>query len=267
MGMYWQLENITPARAQKILDTNKVNRHLNRGTVLAYAEDIKNDRWDSQTTACIALDKQGNLKDGQHRLNAIIMANKPVKMWVCYGVGDNVVFDCGRARSLTDYMRITYPSIDKKYTNNTILAMIRALVVSCRNNSQQKVTPHECEDFLFEHKDDFDKFFNVIPYGMKSAKLSVTLVILSMYMAYKSGVSLDDLAHFYSVLITGMGEGKQDFPIIAYRNYLLNLNTTVKISDSEIRKCQGAIKKYLTNSGLKRVYEPHELIYPYPYRG
>jgi hypothetical protein len=266
MGMNWKLETITPAKAQKILDTNMVNRHLNRGTVLAYAEDIKNGRWDTQTTACIAIDKYGNLKDGQHRLNAIILADKPVKMWVCYGVGDNVVFDCGRTRSLTDYMRITYPDIDKRYTNNTNLAMIRAIVVACRHNAAQKVTPHECEDFLFEHKDDFDAFFDAIPYGAKSAKLSVTLVLLSMFMAYKSGVALEDLAHFYSVLVSGMGEGKRDFPIIAYRNYLLNLNNTVKMSDAEIRKCQGAIKKYLTNSGLKRVYEPREIIYPYPYR-
>lgn len=263
--MNWNLERISPEKARQILKTNKVNRNLNAGTVRAYAEDIKNGRWDTNTTSCIAISTKGELKDGQHRLNAIILANKPVQMWVCRGVGDNVVFDCGRNRSLADYMRINHPNIDKRYTNNTVLSMVRCLVIAKRNNSQQKVTQHECEDFLFEHINDFDEFFDKIPLR-KLQKLSVTLVYLSMFMAYKGGVSLEDLNHFFSVLLNGMGEGSKDFPIIAYRNYLLNLNTTVKISEAEIRKCQGAIKKYLTKSGLKRVYEPQELIWEYPYK-
>lgn len=263
--MNWKLENITPEKAEQMLKQNKVNRTLNRGTVLAYAEDIKNDRWDTNTTACIALSNSGELKDGQHRLSAIIMANKPVMMWVCRGVGDNVVFDCGRNRSLSDYMRINHPNMDKKYTNFTVLSVVRALVIATRNNSQQRVTQHECEDFIFEHIEDLDEFFRVIPLR-KIQKVSVTLVYLGMFMAYKGGVPLDELKHFADVLFSGMSESAKDFPIIAYRNYLLNMPTTVKISDIELRKCQGAIKKYLTRSGLKRVYEPKELVWKYPYK-
>lgn len=263
-NMFWKLETITPEKARKLLAGNTVNRNLNRGTVIAYAEDMKKDRWDTETTACIAIGKNGELRDGQHRLHAVILANKPVKMWVCRGVGENVVFDCGRNRSLSDYMRIAYPDIDKKYTNTAVLAMIRALVIHARGNQQQKTTQHECEEFLFEHKKDFDEFFAVIPVR-KSAKLSVTLIYLCMFMAYKSGVSLGDLQHFFAVLMNGMSESSRDFPIIAYRNYLLNLNSTARPHEGEVKKCQGAIKKYLTKSGLKRVYEPKELIYPYPY--
>ena len=263
--MEWKLEKITPAKARDILRHNKVNRNLNKGTVIAYAEDIKNNRWDTNTTACIAISDSGELKDGQHRLSAIIMADKPVLMWVCRGVGDNVVFDCGRNRSLADFMKINYPGIDKKYTNNAVLAMIRALVIALRGNAQQKVTQHECEDYIFNHMNDLDEFFNAVPLR-KIQKVSVTLVYLGMFMAYKGGVPLSDLTHFANVLFTGMGEGSHDFPIIAYRNYLLNMNSTVRVTDGELRKCQGAIKKYLTKSGLKRVYEPKELIWDYPYK-
>ena len=264
--MKFDFERITPDKAKEMLTHNTVNRHLNKGTIVAYAEDMKNGRWDSNTTACIAISKSGDLKDGQHRLNAIILAGKPVSMWVCRGVGENVIFDCGRNRSLADYMKINHPDIENRYTNNQVLAMIRALVIAKRNNLQQKVTQHECEDFLFEHKKDFDEFLDAVPLKRGTSKVAVTVVWLSMFMAYKSGVALRDLEHFSNVLLSGMGEGSKDFPIIAYRNYLLNLNQTVKICDSELRKCQGAIKKYLTKSGLKRVYEPKELIWPYPYK-
>ena len=263
--MKFDYERITPEKAKEWLKLNKVNRNLNRGTVVAYAEDMKNGRWDTNTTACIALSKTGELKDGQHRLSAIIMANKPISMWVARGVGDKVVFDCGRNRSLTDFMRINHPDIDKKYTNNTVLAMVRSLVISARHDSQKRVTQHECEDFLFEHIKDFDAFFDAVSLR-KVQKVSVTTVYLSMFMAYKGGVPIDDISHFANILFSGMAEGSKDFPIIAYRNYLLGLNCTVKICDEEIRKCQGAIKKYLTKSGLKRVYEPKELIWPFPYK-
>ena len=263
--MEWRLEKITPEKAKAILSRNKVNRKLNKGTVVAYAEDIKNGRWDTNTTACIAIGKNGDLKDGQHRLSAIILADKPVSMWVCRGVGDNVVFDCGRNRSLGDFMKINHPELDKKFTNDRVLSMVRALVLATRGQVQWKVTQHECEDFIFEHMDDLEEFFNVIPLrGIQ--KLSVTLVYLGMFTAYKGGVPLSDLEHFSAVLFSGMSESSQDFPIIAYRNYLLNLTATVKVTELELRKCQGAIKKYITKSGLKRVYEPKELLWDYPYK-
>ena len=143
--------------------------------------------------------------------------------------------------------------------------MVRALVIATRNQSQWKVTQHECEDFIFEHFDDLEEFFSAIPLR-KVQKVTITVVYLGMYMAYKGGVPLDELTHFANVMYTGMSESSKDFPIVAYRNYLINLNATAKVSDVELRKCQGAIKKYLTKSGLKRVYEPKELIWEYPYK-
>jgi hypothetical protein len=264
----WTLEKITPEMAKKYLTRNMVNRPISSGTVRSYADDMINGRWDINTTACIAFNDKGDLKDGQHRLTAIILAGIPVLMWVCRGVGDHVVFDSGRNRKISDYMHIEHPDLDPVFHNNIALSMIKYLILHQKPNQKyirSRTSPHETESFIFEHKEDLDKFFGGFNFT-KKAKLSVTCIVLSMYMAYMGGVEMEELSHFFSVLISGMGEGSKDYPIIAYRNYLLDRDSTVPATDIEIRKCQGAIKKYLSGSGLKRIYEPKELIWDFPYK-
>lgn len=261
---------ITPREAERLLKRNRVNRPVSSGTVKAYAEDMKNGRWDTNTTSCIAFNTRGDLVDGQHRLNAIILSGVPTLMWVSYNVGDNVVFDSGRNRSLSDFMKISHPDLEPIYHNNTVLAVVRYLILSSRTGSLERrgrVTQHECEDFIFEHKHDLDTYYSKINGGIKVSKVTISLVHLTMFMAYKGGVSLDDLSHFFNVLTSGFSEeGSRDFPIIAYRKYLVERDDTAPVTIEEIKKCQGAIKKFLTNSGLKRVYIPKDLIWDFPYR-
>lgn len=74
-------ESITPAQARRWLEKNKVNRGLNLDRVNEYAHDMTLGKWEL-TEESIALDKEENLVQGQHRLNAILVANKPIKMRV-----------------------------------------------------------------------------------------------------------------------------------------------------------------------------------------
>lgn len=262
----WKLETVTPAKAKAWLELNKVNRPVSRGTVEAYANDMKNGRWDVDTDSAISFNKSGLLVNGQHRLNAIILADVPVTMWIRRGVGDHVVFDSGRNRQMTDYMKIEHPDLPSYYHNNKVLSMIKFLVISTRGETRARMSQHECEDFIAQHRDDLDTFFSVINPHTVAPKITITLNFLSLFMAYKAGVDLSELSRFWTVLTSGMSEGPKDFPVIAYRNYLLNRDSTAHVDVTEIKKCQGAIKKYLTSSGLKRVYEPKELIWDYPYK-
>ena len=72
-----KVEKITPELAREYLKKNTDNyRKLARGTVRNYAEDIKNGRWELNGET-IVFAESGVLQDGQHRLAAIIQANKP----------------------------------------------------------------------------------------------------------------------------------------------------------------------------------------------
>ena len=95
-------------------------------------------------------------------------------------------------------------------------------------------------------------------------KISIAVVYLGLFMAFMSGVSIEDIQHFYDILCTGMSTKPEEFPIIAYRNYLKDA-MYINATDMEIGRCQYALKKYLTKSCTKRTISPKELIYRYPW--
>lgn len=72
---------VTPAVAAEMLKFNTKNRKVRTDHVRRIAEDMKKGRWiDNGDT--IAFDENGNLIDGQHRLNAVIMSGITVRMIV-----------------------------------------------------------------------------------------------------------------------------------------------------------------------------------------
>ena len=83
-------------------------------------------------------------------------------------------------------------------------------------------------------------------------------------MAYMNGVDISSILDFYDVLCSGMSTKEEEFPIIAYRNHLVNSDERIATLN-EIGRCQYALKKYLTGSCTKRNIIPKDLIYPYPW--
>lgn len=94
-------EKITPALAKRWLGENRVNRPLNQRIVLQYAVDMESGAWriDGET---IKFDWDGNLIDGQHRLEACILAETPFETHVCRSLDPAVkyVIDTGYKRTL-----------------------------------------------------------------------------------------------------------------------------------------------------------------------
>lgn len=80
-----KLELITPEIAQQYLKMNTMNRKLNFAAVSRIAQSITNGKFVT-TNIGIGFDKNGVLTDGQTRLNAIVRANKSVKMFVARGL-------------------------------------------------------------------------------------------------------------------------------------------------------------------------------------
>lgn len=100
-------ELIGPAEAAQMLGTAKGNRGLNKRTVERYARDILAGHWpvNGQT---IVFSWDGVLRDGQHRLQAVIQAGKKVPFLVVRGVDpeSQITMDTGRSRSFRDYATI-----------------------------------------------------------------------------------------------------------------------------------------------------------------
>jgi hypothetical protein len=99
---------VTPAMAKEWLKKNVSNRALSQKTVNKYAEDIKNNRW-TLNGETIQFNVKGELKNGQHRLNGIVLANIPVQILVVTGIEDERAFetiDQGLARGAHTVMQL-----------------------------------------------------------------------------------------------------------------------------------------------------------------
>lgn len=107
MSLTIGMETITPSIAVRMLEHNRRNRHLNDRTITAYAQAMRDHQWLENGDA-IRFDTEGNLLDGQHRLNAIIKADATLPMLVIRGIDPaaQVTMDAGRKRTVADQLSI-----------------------------------------------------------------------------------------------------------------------------------------------------------------
>lgn len=83
---------VTPEMAKQFLKKNICNRPLSTKTVAKYAEDLKNNRWILNGEP-IQFNVKGELRNGQHRLNAIVLTGIAIQMLVVTGIEDERAFE------------------------------------------------------------------------------------------------------------------------------------------------------------------------------
>jgi hypothetical protein len=99
---------ITPEMAGDWLDSsNHDNRSIRKGHVSSLAAEINKGLWKA-THQGIAFSKTGRLVDGQHRLKAIIEADRPTVLTVFTDLNDDMfgVLDRGANRSIRDELKL-----------------------------------------------------------------------------------------------------------------------------------------------------------------
>lgn len=74
-GVTYSVELITPEMAAAWLTQNKHNRRQRRASINKYARDMSRGRWMENGTG-IAFDLDGNMIDGQHRLEGCVLSGK-----------------------------------------------------------------------------------------------------------------------------------------------------------------------------------------------
>ena len=101
---------ITPEIAADMLSRNHGNRRMSESRVLRYASDMRGQKW-RLTHQGIAFDgtmEDGELLDGQNRLNAVIRVGFPVEMMVVEHADPETFadIDTGKVRNLSDLLTI-----------------------------------------------------------------------------------------------------------------------------------------------------------------
>jgi hypothetical protein len=133
---------ITPDMAQVWLDAQPLNRPVRQSAVEMYHRAFDRGEAIASPAMPIILDRFGTLKDGQHRLWAIVMLGRPVTLWVLTGDFDLLeAYHSNLPRSLSDSLTINY-SVQNAATVASIarlvaMRMVRPLtVVSASSNGR-----------------------------------------------------------------------------------------------------------------------------------
>lgn len=157
MALKTVVEEITPAKAREYLKFNTRNyRKLSRATVKTYAEDMKNGKWELNGEP-ICFSESGMLKDGQHRLAAVILSGKTVRMNVTRGVAEEVtVYNVGKKRTNTDIARARGVDCD------SVITAVANIIVN--RFSGVKNTP-KVVDYICDHIDELNRAKRIACYG------------------------------------------------------------------------------------------------------
>lgn len=222
---------ITPDQAREILATrNGRNRAIRLNTVTKIANDIKEGRWQC-THQSIAFDENNFLLDGQHRLQAIVQANKPCEIVVTYNVSRKTfsVLDCGVSRTASD--NLAYSNVPR---SKLVAPAIKHIVLYNRFpkrtwSNLPFPTHSEIFDFYTKNAEIIDQISHlVLETTRKFTKINPTGLAVTCYLAADAGHSLTTIAAFCHGLGNGAGLCA-DNPLLIYRQFVINLKRATPV--------------------------------------
>jgi hypothetical protein len=240
---------------------NKRNRHVREGAIKNYADDMREGRWEL-THQGIAFYEDGVLADGQHRLLAVIKANRDVPFMVTHGLPKKAgaVLDQHTKRQAHDAIAIGGLADG---TNRNIVAITR-FIMSGMGVYTKPRSVHDIAWFIKKYYEVLSKVDRMV----LSKKRQVTHAgILSVYVcALLAGESEEKIARFTKVMYTGEPAGPHENAAIRLREYLLMTpNAWVgSIRAETCKRAMRALHAFVRGQPLGRLAAPAEFIYSVP---
>lgn len=222
----FSIELITPQKAKNLLKKGHQNRRLKMARVKKLASIIENDELIVEGNP-IKIDRNGTLADGFHRLNAIIMANKPAHFPVLRGIDPEArfVMDTGAPRTWADALNMKG---EKNYTS--LSSALNLLFHYTKDDPPMskmfspiaRMTHPEMFDLLEEHPGmrDSSQFISSIP-GFNRI-MSVTVATFCHYIF--SQLDLDEANDFFRSVATGANLQVGD-PVLVLRDKIIAYST------------------------------------------
>ncbi len=203
------IEEVTPEVARIYLEHNKTNRPIDKRLVNYYAKEMVICRWRENYSEPVVFSSEGDLIDGQHRLNAIMQAGVPVRMAVMRGVDPDDIFiiNTGKTRSAGDALTMdnvksakVIVSIIKYYQGLKIGRRMQAK--ADRSRSLGLTNKEICDEYhnnetLYENVKDFAlSVYQDAKYLRQSETGGICV-----YLVKEKGWAIDDVAAFYKKLL------------------------------------------------------------------
>lgn len=260
-----QLVTITPQMAAKWLDTVPPNqRKLRERRVKTYADDMVNGNW-RITHQGIAFDVDGNLIDGQHRLNAIVAAGVAVPMYVASGLPRASIanVDLGFPRTTVDVLNVEGHGYGLR-SMHVAVAKFLIRTHGIASGASATCSPFEIEKYVRKHLDALT--FAIQCFDGKAKKKGITSApVVAAIAAARSTLGQQaepNLRAFADVLWSGVCvDLERDAVTLRLRDVLLShgIRSGNAPQRSEIYgKTQRAIQAFMAGQNVTKIYNPSQ---------
>ncbi|MET9339229.1 hypothetical protein [Nonomuraea sp. NPDC003804] len=218
-GVTYELVYVTPDMAQRWLYRNNGNRPLRKDVVAKLARDLQAGRFMENGDA-IRVSADGDLADGQHRLNAIVESGVGAWMLVVSNLpaAARDTVDDGVKRTMADRL-----SFHGEASPKTLAAVVRrALMWERRTYANATYQPSALEAFEFlDQNPDLRDAAAAADHHRKARQLSASTIGLCWWLFAR--LNADQCTEFFDRLSDGaMLAGGH--PILTLRNRLSVLN-------------------------------------------
>lgn len=267
--MTFSWEWVTPEIAARWLETNTVNRRLRKHRVDRYSRDLESSRWRVHHQG-VAFDTEGNLIDGQHRLQAIVNTKKECLLLVVRNcpIESRLHVDEIMTRSTSDALAVSGFTNGESLSNRaiSIMKIVELLPVSISYNYSR-----EDEVELGLRFGDVARFASQsmvkgTTRGTRTAIARAKLLSGASLLPEGSESRLDELI---VILRTGMpvsSNAQEDSAAITMRNMIVNYqhSTGAEWEKDKYRKSQSCIHNFLNRVPMSKVYGTSDDLFPLP---
>ncbi|OYY81566.1 MAG: hypothetical protein B7Y61_13500 [Rhizobiales bacterium 35-66-30] len=208
---------ITPVLAEVMLERNVGNRTLRYPAVEKYRRALRDGRWQI-THQGIAFDKDGILRDGQHRLTAIVDEGRDARMVVTFGIAPEAfaVMDTGSRRTAGDVLEI-----NNRGGGRDLAAAARCILVSKGANPRGKRPLDNDEiDAFIRDTPDLVRFFELAAPVKGTLKAGIGLMA-GLYLVHEVAKPTT-MMDFMNKVRTGVGFSDKRDAALALRNGLIS---------------------------------------------
>jgi len=160
------VERITPSEAENYLKRNNNNwrKHVKQQRIVSYAKAMASKKWRLNGEPIIFNEKD-DLKNGQHRLRACIMAKSSFDTLVVRGIkdGDDETMDMGKSRNFSDWLS------HMGETQSTVFGAVCTWLWRAKNGCLGPTTLkaptqfNELKDIYIQYGSDIRKTINKFP--------------------------------------------------------------------------------------------------------
>lgn len=216
-------ETITPKLAREWLARNEHNRKLSQPLVEQYAQEIRDGHW-HLTHQSVAFDWFDNLFDGQHRLAAIVLANKSVKVWIARGFdpAHRHVVDTGKKRTAGDMLSAEgFKSHTALAATARYIAAFRAITAGAlqpKGLGRNKVSRDDVKTFCEENTEAMYEAVRTVKRKNAHLVFRSQTMYAALFFLF-SEVNKTQATEFFTQLVTPDGL-TQASPIMKLRNEL-----------------------------------------------